>query len=105
MLGPVAETLAGMTPDTGRLQAISTAGQASPALEAADDLADRMGTEGVVRDDIEGSVPVLERESRAAQLGARLHRRPRQRRTPGMPTDLPGLPSASAGTAPDARSA
>jgi geranylgeranyl pyrophosphate synthase/uncharacterized protein with NAD-binding domain and iron-sulfur cluster len=71
VLGPVAETLAGMTPDTGRLQgALDELDRASPALEAADDLAERIGHRmGVVRDDIEGSVPVLERETRAAQLG------------------------------------
>ena len=78
VLGPVAAALAGMAPDTQQLQStLDQMDRATPLLEEADDLAERIGQElGGVRDELEGSVPVLDRETQATRFGRNLATRP-----------------------------
>ena len=92
VLGPVAAALAGMAPDTRQLQStLDQMDRATPLLEEADDLAERIGQElGGVRDELEGSVPVLDRETQATRFGRNLA-------TPPQPqADVPEGPAGFA---------
>ena len=92
VLGPVAAALAGMAPDTQQLQStLDQMDRATPLLEEADDLAERIGQElGGVRDELEGSVPVLDRETQATRFGRNLA-------TPPQPqADVPEGPAGFA---------
>ena len=71
VLGPVAAALAGMAPDTQQLQStLDQLDRATPVARGSrrPGRTDRAGAGGV-RDELEGSVPVLDRETQATRFG------------------------------------